>query len=102
MVDLEPPPPPRLVGEVPGTGRLLDNLVAELSNRFQVMKENGGPLSPEKRSNRGVYSFLSHLASRVYPVPGFEWVVLLQVDPDGIVHVLHSLLSVPVDLYYTA
>ena len=102
MVDLDPPPPPRSVGEVLGTGRLPDNIVAELLAWFQGTKEDGGTLYLEKRSVRGVNSFLAHLASGVDPVPGFDRVGLLQVDPDGTVHVLHSILSVPVDLYSTA
>ena len=67
-----------------------------------MTKEDGGPLSQEKRSCRGVHSFLARLASRVDPVPGFERVGLLQVDLDGTVHVLPSMFSVPVDLYFTA
>ena len=70
-----------------------------MSDRFRVAKEDGGPLSRDKRSGRGVHSFLVNLASRVDPVPGFERVVLLQFDPDGTVHFLHSIFSVLVDLY---
>ena len=66
------------------------------------MKEDGGPLSPEKRSGWRVHSFLAHLASGLDPVPYFERVALLQVDPDLTVHLPHSLFSVPVGLYYIA
>ena len=45
-----------------------------------------------------MHSFLAHLASGVDPVPGFERVGILQVNPDGTVHVLHFMFSVPVDL----
>ena len=55
-----------------------------------------------KWSSWGVHYLLDHLASGVDPIPRFERVVLLQVDPDRAVHILHSLLSVPVDLYSTA
>ena len=72
MVNLNPPLPPQLVGEVLGTKRLPGNLVAALSDQLQVTKEVGGPLSPEKRYGRGVHYFLDHLASEVDPVPGFE------------------------------
>ena len=58
------------------------------------MKDDGGLLSPEKWSGRGVHSFLSHLASGMDPVPGFERVGILQVDPDVTVHILHSMFSV--------
>ena len=102
MVNLDPPPPPRSVGEVLGTGQLPDNLVAALSDRFRVTKEDDRPLSPEKRYGRGVHYFLANLASRVDPVPGFDRVGLLQVNPDGMVHILHSMFSVPVDLYPSA
>ena len=45
--------------------------------RFRVRREDGGPLPTEKRSGRGIHSFLGHLASGVDPVPGFERVALL-------------------------
>ena len=56
-------------------------------------------MSPEKRSGRGVQSFLANLASREDLFPGFERMWLLQLDPDVTVHILHSMLSVPVNLY---
>ena len=98
MVDLDPPTSPWLVGEVLRTGRLPGDIVAALSARFRVTKEEGGLLSPEKRSRWGVHYFLAHLVSGVDPVPSFERVELLQVDPDGTVHVLPSMFSVPVNL----
>ena len=98
MVNHNPLPPPRLVGEVLRTVRLPDDLVAALSDRFRVTKEDGRLLSVEKRSGQGVHFFLNHLDYMVDPVPGFERVVLLQVKPDGTVHVLQSMFSVPVDL----
>ena len=66
--------------------------------RFQATKEDGGLLSLEKQSGQGVYSFLDHLASGVYPVPRFDRVGVLQVDPNVTVHVMHSLFSVLVNL----
>ena len=78
--------------------RLPNNIVMALSTRFQVKKEDGRPLSPEKRSGRVLHSFLAHLASGLDPVPSFEQMGLLQVDPDGTVYVLFSMFSVPVDL----
>ena len=48
-----------------------------------------------------MHSLLAHLASGVYPVPRFERVGILQVDPDRTVHILHSLFSIPFDLYST-
>ena len=102
MVDPDPPRPPWLVREVLGTGQIPGDLVKALSERFRVTREDGGPLSAEKRSGRGVNSFLDHLASGVDPVLGFERVDLLQVDPDGTVHLLHPMFSVPVDPYSMA
>ena len=77
MVDLDPPPPPQSAGEVLGTGRLPNDLVAAFSDRLRVTKEDGGPLPPEKPPRQGVYSLLSHLASGVDPVTGFEQVGIL-------------------------
>ena len=85
-----------------GIGQLLGDLVEALLAWFRVTREDGGSLSIEKRSGRGVHSFLAYLASGVDPVPGFERVVLLQVDLDGTVHLLHLLFSVPAGLYSTA
>ena len=101
MVKLDPHPPPWSVEEVLGTARLPGSLVAALSAWLQVRKEDGGPLSPEKRSGQGMHSFLSHLASRVEPVPGFERLALFLVNLDGTVHLLQSLFFVPVGLYST-
>ena len=67
-----------------------------------MTKEEGGTLSLEKRSVQVVHSFLAHLVSGVDLVPGFEQVGLLQVSPDVVVHVLHSMFSVPFDLYSMA
>ena len=102
MVNLNPPLTPQLVGEVLGTKRLPGNIVAALSDQLQVTKEVGGPMPPEKRYVRGVHYFLADLVSGVDPVPSFERVELLQVDPDGTVQVLPSMFSVPVNLYSTA
>ena len=62
----------------------------------------GGALTTERRTVRGLYSFLSHLVSGVDPVPGFERICLIWVDPDRMLHLMHLLFSVPVGLYSTA
>ena len=80
MVDPNPPRPPRLVGGLLRNGQLPNNRVEALLGRFQVTREDGGSLPMEKRSGRGLHSFLYHLTSGVDPVPGFEWVALLQVE----------------------
>ena len=102
MVDPDLPPPPQLVGGVIGTVRLHDDLVKKFSAWFRVTKEDGWTMSSEKRSGREFHSLLSHMASGMDPVPGFKRVALLQVEPDGTVHILHSLFSVPVSLYSTS
>ena len=66
---------------------------------FQTVCEEGGALSTEKRSRRGLHSFLEHIELGVDPVPGMERIFLLGVDQYGTVYLLHSLFSVPVDLY---
>ena len=48
-----------------------------------------------------MHSFLAHLALGEVPVPGLEQVTLVGVDPDGRVHLMHSLLSVGVSIYST-
>ena len=84
-----------------GTSSLPGNLVKALSERFRDMREEVVSLLTEKRSGRGVHSFLAHIASGVDMVPGFEGVAILQVDLDGTVHLMHLLFSVPVGMYYT-
>ena len=102
MFDPDPPRPPWLVWVVLGTGRLPVELVEDLYFRFQAVREDVGPLLIEKRYNWGLHYFLSDLASRVDPVPGFEQLDLLEVYQDGTVHLLYSLFSLPIDLYSTA
>ena len=58
-------------------------------------------LSAEIRSERGSHAVLGHLDSRVDPAPGMESLTLLGIDPDGMVHLLHSFLSVLVGPYTT-
>ena len=81
-----------------GTSRIPENLVEALLARFRVTREDGGSPSTEKRYGCGVHSFLDHLASGVDPVPGLEWMALLQIDPYGTVHLLHLLFSVQIGL----
>ena len=56
----------------------------------------------ERRSGWEIHYFLNHLASGVDLVPGSKRLSLLRVDQEGMVHLLHSLLSVLVRLYYMA
>ena len=86
------------MGEVLGTVRIPDNIVGALSSRFRITRADVGLLSTENRSSCGINSFLRHLASGVDLFPVFERVELMQVEQDGMVHLLHSLFSVPVGL----
>ena len=56
-------------------------------------------MSTDKRTGRGLHYFLAHLAAGVDLIPGLEQLALLGFEPDRTVHLFHSLLSVPVDLY---
>ena len=67
-----------------------------VSGRFASM---GRPLYSEKRSGRGIHSFLAHLALGVDLITGLKGVNLVRFNPDGMVNLLHSLLSVRFDLY---
>ena len=98
MVDPEPPQTPRLVGEVIRTVQHPDDLVEALFRQFRVTRDDGRSLLTEKRYGCGVHSFLTHFASRVEPVLGFNQVALLQVHPNVTVHLLHLLSSVLVNL----
>ena len=101
-VMVDPPWPPRLVGGVLGTSHLPDNFARALLAWFLVTREDGGLISMEKSSDRGLHYLLGHLASRLDPVLGFEQVALIGINQDGTVQLLHSLFSVPVGLYSTA
>ena len=72
-----------------------DNIFKALSHRFRTQNEEGGALTTERRTVRGLHSFLSNLSSGVDPVPVFERLCLLGFDRDGTVHLMHSLFSVP-------
>ena len=56
----------------------------------------------ERRTIRGLHTFLVHLPSGVDPVPMFTGITLYGVDCDETVHLLHYLLSVPVIFYFMA
>ena len=55
----------------------------------------------DKRSGRGIHSFLAQVVSGVEPSPGLERVLIIGVYQDETVHLLYLLFSVLVDLYYT-
>ena len=88
--------PPQLVEDVFGADSVPVILVEELTARFHETKEDGSSLGTEVCSGRSLHAFLGHFVSNGVPIPGFSLLLLLYVDQDGAVHLLHSLLSVPV------
>ena len=52
----------------------------------------------DKRLGRGIHSFLEQLTMGVELIPGLEWLILGGVNPDRMLHFLHSLFSIQVDL----
>ena len=97
----DPSQPPRLVGEVLGTGRIPDDLVGALLARFRITWQEGGLISEELSPRRGIHAFLGHLASGVDPTLGLERLNLLGAERDGTVHVFHLFFSIPVGTYAT-
>ena len=97
-----PPQTPRLVAEALGTGTILAELSAILAARFWVFREDGAALSSEKRSGQGIHYFLAQLTLGVEPILGLERVTLVRIDPNGMVHFMHFLFSVRVNIYSTS
>ena len=94
MVDPVPLRPPWSLVEALGTGAILDDISAILTASFRTVREDGAALYSEKLSDRGIHYFLAQLALRLDLIPILERVTLVGVDPDGMVHLLHSLLSI--------
>ena len=91
------PPSAALVsGRVLGTGRVFKELVSSLSAWFRVTREVRGLILLELQSVQGFHAFLRLLASKVDPILGVKLLSLLGVDPDRMVHLLHSFFSVSV------
>ena len=89
----------RLVLEALGTGEIPVNLSEILVAHFRTFSEDRAALLLEKRSGRGIHSFLDQLASGVDPVPGLERLTFVGADPYGMVHLMHLLFCVWVDIY---
>ena len=89
-------------GGVLGTGVIPAELSANLAAHFRMLRKDGAALSSEKRSGWGVQSILAQLVLVLDLIPGLERVALVRLDPDRMVHLLNSLLSVRVDLYLTS
>ena len=102
MVDPDPPQLPRLMAEVLGTSAIPSELSVIPVGRFRTVHEDGTALLLEKRSGRGIQYFLVLLASGVDHIHSLEQVSLIGVDQDITLHLLHSLLFVPFNLYCTS
>ena len=84
------------------SGTIPAELAAILAAHFQTVCEDGAALSLEKRSGWGIHSFLEQLVPGVDPVPSLERVTLVRVDSYGMVHLMHLLFYVRVNIYSTS
>ena len=64
--------------------------------------KDGAALPLDKRLVRVIQYFLAQLELGADHIPVLERVISVGVNPDVIVHLLHSLLSVPTNLYLTS
>ena len=90
---------PRSLAEALGTGAIPDKLSAILAAPLWKVCEDGAALILDKRLVRGGTLLPRVVFIGVDLIPGMEQVRLFGVDLDGIVHLLHSLFSVRVNLY---
>ena len=93
-----PPQPPWSVAEALGTRSIPTDLSGILEDRSWTVCKYGASLSLEKRSVWEIHYFLTQLALGMDIFPGLDRVTLARFDLGGVVHLLHSLFSVWVDL----
>ena len=99
MVDSGLPLTPWSVAEALGTRTIPAELAAILMAHSRTIRMDKTPCTPEEHWGRGLHSFLAHFALGEVPVPGLERITLVGVEPDGQMHLMHSLFSVRVDVY---
>ena len=87
------------LAETLGTGAIPGELFAILTACFRAVCKYGAALPSDKRFFRVIRSFVAQLVPGVALIPGLDRVTLLGVDPEGMVHLFHSLFSVLFDLY---
>ena len=87
--------------EALGAGVIPAEFAEVLVDHFRTVCKDRAALLAEKLSGRGIHSFMAQLGSEEDPVPGLEQVTLVGVDPNVMVHLMHFLLSVWVDIYLT-
>ena len=85
--------------EAIGTRAILAKLAVILAAHFRTVHKYGADLSMEKRSVQGIQSFLAKLTLGVDLIPILERVTLVGINPDGMLHLIHLLFSVRVNLY---
>ena len=66
-----------------------------------MTKEDEISLYLEGRSGQELHVFLGQLAAGVGPIPRLSNLVLLYTKRDGMMHLLHLLLSIPFSIYLT-
>ena len=76
------------------TKALLVGLSPGIIERFHMAEANRGFLGLEALLGRNIHAFLGHLAGTEIPVPVIDWVSLLAMEQNGVVHTLHFLFSV--------
>ena len=101
MVYSAPTQPPWLVAEALETEAIPAKFAVILAAHSRNVCEDRAALTPEKRLGQGIHSFLEQLSSGVYLVLDLERVMVVGVDPDERVYLMHSLFSVQVDVYFT-
>ena len=102
MADPVHPQPLHLVAEALVTKVIPGELSTVLAGRLRTVCEDGAALPSDKCLVWGIHSFLSQLVSVGDHILNLEQVNLIGVDLDGMVHLLHPLLSVLVDLVLTS
>ena len=90
----------RLVGEVLRAVKPPNKLVKDLLVWFCVKMEDGISMPLEGHKGWRLSYFSGNLGAIAELVPGFSQMALLPVYCDGILHLLHLLLSIPVGVYY--
>ena len=85
-----------------GTSFFPDNIVEALLAWFRLMREDGSLLSLEGISGQVIHAFLEPLALSLDPMLRFDRLMLLAIYHFGDMHLLHSLLFVPVGVYSTS
>ena len=99
MVNLPPQVQSGLVPKLIGASPVPSIFVEELDGRFHAKDADGNSLSTGEAYFWNLHAYLGHLVGNVIPVVRLALLVLLKVDQNGEVHLLHWIFSVPVSAY---